>query len=464
MPSTSTAAAGSIDEADFIAHFAGTFERTAFGRLARQSQWLRRQGKIDAFEFLVGLVFGQMSALRLTLNAQAACGTVPVSRQAVDQRYHERTVVYFRGAFDHCLERSLALAPEPALHAALAAHFPAVHLVDSTSFDCPASLASLYPGCGGDASAANVKLLLRYEYLRSQFVPVVLVPGKRSDQGLAGEVPALVQTGELLIADKAFVKLQALRDIERAGGYFLLPWPRSLSLQRKQDDGTSAVLDLAAVLRASTAAVYEQAAVQLGAGAQAPVVRLVAFRLSAASANRARAGLREAQRKQGRTPSAAALELAGWLVLLTNVAADKLPTAAVAHLYRLRWQIELVFKQCKSVLRLNMTETLENSARVQCEIWARLIGALVVFGWHGHLQAASWARRRAELSFGQVARQLQSRGLSLAEAFITGGGRLRAWLWHVWNHLLVTTRKGRQRTRKTTWQALQENWLEPAAP
>ena len=458
-----------MNKKHFIAHFERTFERLPFVRLARESRWLRRKGKIDAFEFIVGLVFGQMSALRLTLHAQADCYTEAVTRQAVDQRYHERTVAYFRGAFEHCLERSLKLPPPPGMHAALAIHFSAVHLVDSTAFDCPASLATLYPGCGGDASAANVKLLLRYEYLRSQFVPVALVPGKCSDPGLAGKLPGLVRAGELLIADKAFVKLQALRKIAQTGAYFLLPWPRSLGLWLPPPDGASGppqALDLALALRASfsTSAVVEWPAVQLGAQPEAPVVRVVAFRLSEASASRARAGLREAQRKQGRTPTAAALELAGWLILITNAAAEKLPTAAIACLYRVRWQIELVFKQCKSVLRLDVTEARTNVFRVQCEIWARLIGALVVFGWHGHLQAASWARSGAELSFGQVARRLQSRGLSLAKAIIAGGARLGEELWQAWHHLLKTTRKGRQRTRKTTWQTLQENWLEPATP
>lgn len=456
-----------MNQENFIEHFARTFERLPFIRLARETRWLQRQGKIDAFEFIVGLVFGQMSALRLTLHAQADCYTESVTRQAVDQRYHERTLAYCRGAFEHCLERSLALPPPLGLHAALATHFSAVHLVDSTAFDCPASLAPLYPGCGGDASAANVKLLLRYEYLRSQFVPVALVPGKRSDQGLAGELPGLLRAGELLLADKAFVKVQALRDIAQAGAYFLLPWPRSLGLWRRPPDGATGepqALDLAVALRASPSdsAVLEWPAVQLGAQPEAPVVRLVAFRLNAASASRARAGVREAQRKQGRTPTAEALELAGWLILLTNAPAEKLPIAAVAYLYRVRWQIELVFKQCKSVLRLDVTEARTTVFRVQCEIWARLIGALVVFGWHGHLQAASWARQGAELSFGQVARRLQTRGLSLAKAIIAGGARLDAELWEAWHHLLKTTRKARQRTRKTTWQTLQENWLAPA--
>jgi len=99
-------------------------------------------------------------------------------------------------------------------------------------------------------------------------------------------------------------------------------------------------------------------------------------------------------------------------------------------------------------------------------VWSALVLALqlAVFAWHGHLQAASWARGQAELSFAQVARQLQTRGLSLAEALIAGGERLRAWLRQVWSHLLWTTRKGRRRTRQTTWQALQENWLAAAPP
>ena len=168
---------------DFIASFARTFERSAFVDCARAARWLQRKSKIDAFEFIAGLVFGQMSALHLTLHAQADCYTAPVSRQAVDQRYRERTVEFCRSGFDHCLERSLALPPAPGLHATLATHFAAVHLVDSTAFDCPATLAKLYPGCGGDASAANVKLLLRYEYLRSQFAPVALGGGETFRSG-----------------------------------------------------------------------------------------------------------------------------------------------------------------------------------------------------------------------------------------------------------------------------------------
>jgi len=451
-----------MDRSQFFERFAGWFDPARIIALARQTGWLIRQGKIDAFEFFVGLVFGQMSSLGLSLRAHAACFSEPVQREAVHQRYHERAVEFFRAGFRECLAQSLAQSPAPSLTEALAAQFPAIHLVDSTSFDCPESLAEVFPGCGGDASAANCKVLLRYEYCRGQFEPLTLVPGKRSDPGLAAALPALLQAGELLLVDKGFLKLEVLQEIDEQGAYFLMPLARSLSLWLAPAQGSRLALNLAEALGHTEQAVVCWPEVYLGKANEAQAVRVVAFRLSQESASRQRAALREAQRKQGRLPTAEALELAGWLILITNASADQLPTKAMSYLYRVRWQIELVFKQCKSVLRLHVTQARDNACRVQCEIWARLIAAVVLFAWHAHLQAACWAQRQREISFAQVARQLQPNGLSLALALIQGGQRLREELWRLWRHLLHTTRKGRQRTRKTTWETLYDYWLKPA--
>ena len=447
-----------MNRSEFIEQFARWFAPEQILQLARQTRWHVRQGKIVAFEFVVGVVFGQMSALRLSLSSQASSYSEPVSRQAVDQRYHERTVEFFHATFRYCLEQSLAQNPQPALMTkALAEHFPAVQVVDSTSFDCPDSLAKIYPGCGGDASPANCKMLLRYEYLQGHFEPLALLPGKRSDQGLAGELPAIMAAKELLLMDKGFLKLEVLRQIDQKQAYFLLPLARSLRLWLAQPDGSRSQLNLADALRHSEPAVREWPLVYLGA--EAVAVRLVAFRLSEESAGRHRAALREAQRKQGRLPTTDALELAGWLILITNAPADKLPAQAMSYLYRVRWQIELVFKQCKSVLRLDVTLADTNRHRVQCEIWGRLIAAVVLFVWHSYLQGVCWAQCRRELSFAQLACQLQQHGMTLAQALIEGGQRLRDYLWKLLRQLVCTTVKGPQRTRKTTWQNLEEHWL-----
>jgi len=450
-----------MDRSQFFERFVGWFAPARCVALARQTGWMIRQGKIDAFEFIVGLVFGQMSSLGLSLRAHASCFTEPVQREAVHQRYHARTVEFLRASFAECLAQSLAQSPAPSLTQGLAAQFPAVHLVDSSSFDCPASLAPIYPGCGGVASVANCKVLLRYEYLRGQFEPLALVGGKRSDPGLAEVLPPFLQAQELILLDKGFLKLEVLQHLDRKAAYFLMPLSRSLTLWLETPDGPRAALKLAEELRHCDQARRGWTQVYLGKAPDALAVRVVAFRLSEQSASRHRAALREAQRKQGRQPTAEALELAGWLILITNAPEAKLPTPALSALYRVRWQIELVFKQCKSVLRLHVTQARRNEFRVQCEIWARLIAAIVLFAWHRHLQAAGWALRRREISFAQVALHLQPHGLTLALALIHRGQRLQDELWRLWRHLLHTTLKGRQRTRRTTGETLNDFWLHP---
>jgi len=52
--------------------------------------------------------------------------------------------------------------------------------------------------------------------------------------------------------------------------------------------------------------------------------------------------------------------------------------------------------------------------------------------------------------------------MTLALALIRGGQRLGEELWRLWRHLLHTAVKGRQRTRKTAWELLNEHWLKPA--
>lgn len=446
----------------FLEQFAACFAPETFTTLARQTGWQQRTGKIDPFEFVVGLVFAQMSALRLTLSAQGQNLSQPVTPQAIDQRYTARAVAFFAAAYAHCLRASLAQPPPAPMAEALRAHFTSIVLFDSTAWDLPPSLAKLFPGCGGSGSPANVKVLLRFDYLLSQFEPLALLPGKQSDQGQAGVVAAALRAGQLGLLDKGFFSLAALAQIAQAAAFFLTPLPRSVQAWVKAETGTCERLDVADTLRTRSEAVVEWPEVRLGAGGAAGVpVRVVAFRLSQESAGRRRAALREAQRRQDRTPTAEALELAGWLILITNAPAAKLPSAAMSYLYRARWQIELVFRTAKSVLRLDQTEGWME-ARVRCEIWARLIAATVVFLWHGHGQAAAWRRGQWEISFEKLARHLQQQGMSLAQALVEGGWRLKERLGRLWRQLMVGARKGRRKCR-TTWQTLQAYWLDVPA-
>jgi hypothetical protein len=152
--------------------------------LAKESSWYKRRGKICPFEFLFSSV-GQASALELTLNAQVATFTEPVSRQAVDQRYNPQAVEFFGAAFKDILTKTLAWKTDSPMSQSLQRAFRAVRLFDSTHCACADALASLFPGYKGAGGSAGIKILLSYEYGSGQLHPLEVLAANNSDQSLA---------------------------------------------------------------------------------------------------------------------------------------------------------------------------------------------------------------------------------------------------------------------------------------
>ena len=80
--------------------------------------------------------------------------------------------------------------------------------------------------------------------------------------------------------------------------------------------------------------------------------RLIACALPAEAAERARAKARKKASKQQRELKEETLFLAGWLLVFCSLPTSSWSDEQVLALYRARWQVELVIKRMKQVLRL----------------------------------------------------------------------------------------------------------------
>jgi hypothetical protein len=116
--------------------------------------------------------------------------------------------------------------------------------------------------------------------------------------------------------------------------------------------------------------------------------RLIARRLTAAQARRAyRRARRRAQKRHG-TLSSGQRTLSHYLLLWTSLDAGEYPAAQVLQLYRLRWQIELVFKRLKSILGLgHLPKHTDASARAWLQ--AKMLLVLLVERLWEHAQRRS---------------------------------------------------------------------------
>jgi hypothetical protein len=130
-----------------------------------------------------------------------------------------------------------------------------------------------------------------------------------------------------------------------------------------------------------------------------------ASRLPQEQAAQARRRVRAKAKKRGRTAQAKTLLLAGWVLVFTTVAPEILPTAVIAELYRVRWQVELAIKRLKSLLDVDQLRAREGSALAQLYLHGKLLYAWVV-------------ERRARRRCGEACMRLD-------------GPRQATW-WRVW--------------------------------
>jgi hypothetical protein len=114
-------------------------------------------------------------------------------------------------------------------------------------------------------------------------------------------------------------------------------------------------------------------------------VRLVAAKLDPTATRRARRRARRKAQKAGRTITAPTLAVAGWLLRITTLDAGTWSTADVLYVYRARWQVELVFKKMKQLLRLNQ---IRSQHRTSVEATVRAL----VIAWALHESTTTWLR------------------------------------------------------------------------
>ena len=183
--------------------------------------------------------------------------------------------------------------------------------------------------------------------------------------------------GDIMIGDRGYAKASGLAALIARGGDFIvrIGW-NALRLR----DANGAPFDLMAAIKRLPARGMADVAVTIAldrAGKQLLPVRLIAYRLDEGAAERSRRRARRKSRKQAKRVQPQTVRAAGYVLLITSLDAASFSAANVLALYRLRWQIELLFKRLKSLLHLDALPA-KDPDLARCWIYAKLITALLL--------------------------------------------------------------------------------------
>ena len=409
---------------------------------ARATGCVRRRRAFDGARWVQTLVFGCLGTPRPSLTAltqTAAARGVAVTPQALDQR--------FTAAGAACLERVLAAAVAATVAAdpvaiPLLQRFAGVYVLDCTSIALPAVLAPLWPGCGNGAqpTAATLKLGVRLELTTGALAGPELAAGRTHDRAIPLARAPLPPTA-LRVADLGFWKLDGLRDLSAAGGF----WLSRLHAQVAVFDAAGHRWEVGALVAAQGREEVELP-VTLGLTHRLPA-RLLARRVPPEVAAARRRRLRAEAKRRGDAVSQERLALADWLLFVTNVPADRLSLAEALVVARARWQIELLFKLWKSHGQVDASRSAQ-PWRVLCELYATLI-ALVIQHWT--LLLGCWAFPNRSLT--KAAQAVRSHALALLLA-LPSRRRLREALATLRTCIAAGSRLNPRRTHPNTYQLL----------
>jgi hypothetical protein len=186
-------------------------------------------------------------------------------------------------------------------------------------------------------------------------------------------------------------------------------------------------------------------------------LRLLACPLPPEKGAEARRKVRQRNDKKGHQVSRTTLFAAGFVMLLTNLPADPWSTTRVLTLYRLRWQVELVFKRLKSLLHFDHLRA-KDPELAQTYLLAKLLSALLLeeMTQDLHLYQPDW--------FLSVDRPLNPSRLTQLELSILFQLVLGPWQLDQLPTLLAPLRRSlcdppRARPQQLAWaRALAQHW------
>jgi hypothetical protein len=365
-------------EQSLQSQFENHFQADEISQLAREEKFVQRKSKLDGITFLSLIVFNN-SALRheslndLTIDL-AQYYNVDITKQGLQERFNEYAVSFLTAALENLLNKQFfekVSIPD-------CIEFKRFLIKDSVCFQVDSSLADYYPGSGGSASKANVRIQFEYDLLNGKIIDLSI--NAFNDQDAKDSIATLdfIKENDLIVRDLAYMHIDALQGIIDKTAHFLSRLNSTTKAYQKKN-GELVELDFSAIIwfmRENKIKQVEQTVV-LGENKDLQV-RLFLFLMPTAVHNKRIRKAQKSAKKKGYQVSKAFKIRAALGLFITSAPVEFLKIDMAYKIYSLRWQIELTFKIWKSICKIDKVKKVKKE-RLECYILAKLL--IIVLCW-----------------------------------------------------------------------------------
>lgn len=376
--------------------------------LAIQSGYEKQESPLRGINFFLIHLLGAMDkGMGSSLTELCTQGThlgINVAKESLDDRYTARASKFMRWVCELLLKKRLGQDP----HLQVLDAFEGVYVSDATLVELPSQLSHMYKGSSGPDSSL-LKLDCTFD-LKSSWSRFQIKGGVGSDQTLIFGAPKK----SIWIRDLGYFKLEDLENLDKQGAYFISRSRIDLGLYLEKKGQKK--IDLIEQLNQMEENERRDFSVMAGSKQRLPV-RLVLHKLPREIAERKRMELKKRKRKKSKKVSQRLIDLCGINAYITNLESDQWSNKQVHLMYKIRWQIELIFKIWKSELHLNKVHRMKQH-RFECHLYAFLIYIILNHKIIQGVKNYYWNEEGIELSEIKITKILKTRVELLKQIFL----------------------------------------------
>nr|NQU91544.1 IS4 family transposase [Bacteroidota bacterium] len=333
-------------------------------KLARSLGFVQRTSKLSGWKFLDMLLFTHFNHEKLSLNElsiqlKLRYG-VKITKQGINDRFTQAAINFIKGIVEKAIK--IVIAADTGDDLGCFPQFTQLKLKDSTSFQLPEDMAEKYPGSGGNGSKAAIRIQFEYDFKTGGISDLSLHPFNEQDLTDAAQTISSIQPGELLLRDLGYSKIEVFNQIIILGAYFLSRLKNNIiTYEKKGNDFVKIDFQKIELYLRNTHQTFIEKQVYIGSKERLPVRLLIEILPKDKKEERLRKAEQTAKRK-GQRIGKDYKERYGLNLFITNIDEKVMDGKKLAKLYRLRWQIELMFYGKKKIMQSSIRKHVHNQS------------------------------------------------------------------------------------------------------
>lgn len=291
---------------------------------------------------------------------------VSISRQAFDERFDETAVGFIKTIFEEQFSKQI----NGTLDNDFLKLFKAVRIKDGTRIELPDRLKDYFKGFGGKkASASGICIQYEFDIKTGKVIDLAITDAKASDSKDAKSKIDDVNQGELILRDLGYFSLDIVNQIIQRKAFIISRLNTSTSVFDQEGNELSFTALYKQMTEEKTS--HQEKQVFIGKEHMIPIRLIIDIVPEEVYQDRIRK-IKAYNRRKGHTTTDAYKARCRFNLFITNTDSQDVSSKQVSQLYKLRWQIELMFKIWKSICGIDKLKPMKYH-RFVCILYAKLL-------------------------------------------------------------------------------------------